>query len=195
MLRFLIVCRWLTCLLLEILIFGGTAYLIDEIYGLGSRDPVPYTETDLECATLNAYFEARGEGMDGMRAVTHVVVNRKLSSRFPSSLCEVVMQGGEVRHQCQFTWYCDGRSDVPEDKVAWKRARRAVLDVLEGRSYDWTYGATHYRAINIAPPYWEDETAITNVVAGHVFSVRARTGEEVQREKEERSQKTFLAKS
>jgi len=48
---------------------------------------------DLDCLTKAAYYEARGEGRDGMRAVVQVVLNRVRHSAFPNSVCGVVFQG------------------------------------------------------------------------------------------------------
>ena len=62
------------------------------------------------CVALTMYWEARGEGRKGMLAVGSVVLNRVDDDRFPDSACGVVYQGGETP-PCQFSWWCDGRSD------------------------------------------------------------------------------------
>ena len=68
----------------------------------------------LRCMALNIYHEARGEPIEGKIAVGHVVLNRAASRRFPGQICAVVKQGGENRrYRCQFSWWCDGRSDRP----------------------------------------------------------------------------------
>src|SRR5690606_7807258 len=47
---------------------------------------------DLECLTQAAYYEARGEGRDGMKAVAQVVLNRVRHSAYPNTVCGVVYQ-------------------------------------------------------------------------------------------------------
>ena len=76
---------------------------------------------EMHCLATNIYHEARGESNEGKFAVGNVTMNRVDSNRFPDSICEVVYQaeyrvnwkGDQVprRHRCQFSWYCDGKSD------------------------------------------------------------------------------------
>ncbi|MBE9552130.1 MAG: cell wall hydrolase, partial [Proteobacteria bacterium] len=47
---------------------------------------------ELECLSLNVYFEARGEPREGQVAVAHVVMNRVADDRFPGGVCAVVHQ-------------------------------------------------------------------------------------------------------
>ena len=73
---------------------------------------------EITCLAQNIYFEARSEPVAGMLAVGHVVLNRVASDRFPDTVCKVIRQGGERRrHRCQFSWWCDGRSDKPHNEV------------------------------------------------------------------------------
>ena len=82
--------------------------------------------TVLMCMALNIYFDARNQDWDGQLAVAHVVQNRVLDSRFPNTHCSVIQDGGERRHQCQFSWYCDGKSDDPLDVLAWRNAMQVA---------------------------------------------------------------------
>ena len=65
----------------------------------------------------NVFFEAGIESTAGKAAVARVTINRTASQRFPDSVCEVVKQGHKhangamKRYKCQFSWYCDGKSD------------------------------------------------------------------------------------
>ena len=58
-----------------------------------------------------------------MLAVASVVLNRVAHPAFPNSVCAVVTQGGE-QPPCQFSWWCDGKSDRPTDPQAWSLAKR-----------------------------------------------------------------------
>ena len=73
---------------------------------------------EISCLALTIYHEARGESERGQLAVGHVVMNRTRSALFPASVCDVVRQGGQQRAHCQFSWWCDGRSDRPKDEAA-----------------------------------------------------------------------------
>ena len=70
-----------------------------------------------ECLAENVYFEARGQGQAGWVAVAQVTLNRVQDTRFPNTICEVVKQGltyesgHPIKNKCQFSWYCDGKSD------------------------------------------------------------------------------------
>ena len=84
----------------------------------------------LVCLALNVYHEARDQPFIGQVAVAQVVMNRVRDDRYPDDVCEVVMQGPTyswkpdfpVRHRCQFSWYCDGKSDKTPDRTAWEQA-------------------------------------------------------------------------
>ena len=50
---------------------------------------------------------------EGQLAVANVIINRALSKKYPSSICGVVFQNADKgRYKCQFTFACDGRSDI-----------------------------------------------------------------------------------
>lgn len=125
--------------------------------GLASAPPASATTDiagELQCLALNIYFEARGEPDEGMRAVGHVVMNRVLHPRFPRSVCQVVRQGGERRrYRCQFSWWCDGRSDRPRDRGAWQESRMLAYQIYVGISRDPTDGALWYHADYVRPEW------------------------------------------
>ena len=125
--------------------------------------------TALVCLALNIYHEARGEGMMGKYAVAHVVMNRVEHDRFPDTVCDVITQRRNNRlHQCQFSWYCDGRSDTPQDKDAWAEAQLIARDVLNEETDDITHGALFYHAHYVSP-FWAEEFTQTVVYGTHIF--------------------------
>lgn len=107
--------------------------------------------TVLMCMALNIYFEARNQDFEAQLAVAHVVENRVMSSQFPNSHCGVIMDGGELRHRCQFSWYCDGKSDVPRNEEAWKNAVRVAASYW--KYSDPTNGALWYHAEYVSPSW------------------------------------------
>ena len=93
------------------------------------------------CLALTLYWEARGEGHRGMTAVGWTVLNRVRSSYFPSTPCDVVFQGGE-QPPCQFSYWCDGKSDRPRDRRGWKTALVIAANLLVDPPRDPTYGGS-----------------------------------------------------
>lgn len=55
-------------------------------------------EAALVALIMNLYFEGRGEGEEGMRAIADTVITRTHDERWPNDVTEVVLQKG------QFTW-------------------------------------------------------------------------------------------
>ena len=102
---------------------------------------------EISCLAQNIYFEARGEPMVGKIAVGHVVLNRAADRRWPRRACSVIKQGGyKQRHRCQFSWWCDGRSDRPVNRAAWKESQHLIK---QGIANDPTNGALCYHAVNV----------------------------------------------
>jgi len=128
---------------------------------------------DLDCLALNIYFEARNEALEGKRAVGHVVMNRVRDQAFPGSVCQVIKDGGEeTRGSCQFSWWCDGRSDDPLDHLAWRESREIAWDVLRGASRDPTSGALWYHADYVSPD-WSTQLAKSGQIGRHIFYQRS----------------------
>ena len=126
--------------------------------------------TALTCLALNVYHEARSDPMVGQYAVAQVVMNRVQHSKFPNDVCSVVKQSRKDG-TCQFSWWCDGKSDKPRDEYAWAYAQMVAVDILLGQGYDAidiTKGATHYHA-NYVRPYWADELEYTVTYGSHLF--------------------------
>ena len=119
------------------------------------------------CLALNVYHEARSDDMIGQYAVAQVVINRVQSSKFPNDVCSVVKQSRNDG-TCQFSWYCDGKSDKPREPYAWAYAQMVAADVILGETVDITDGATHYHA-NYVRPYWADKLEYTVTYGSHLF--------------------------
>ena len=134
-------------------------------------------ETALMCLALNTYHEAKNQSMIGQVATAQVVMNRVADRRYPNTVCEVVKQGPKykgsdvpVRHKCQFSWFCDGKSDEPKkDSKEWRMAQEYARIVLSGRIVlDVTEGATHYHATYVKPS-WETKNTTTTRIESHIF--------------------------
>ena len=138
-------------------------------------------ETAFMCLALNTYHEAKNQSMIGQIATAQVVMNRVEDSRYPNSVCEVVKQGPHrpswedpnkqypVRHRCQFSWYCDGKDDMPKNEKAWKKAQDVAFLVLYDKiQLDVTEGATHYHATYVKPA-WAKTKKRTTRIEKHIF--------------------------
>lgn len=123
----------------------------------------------IECLAKTIYFEARGEPDAGKLAVGHVVMNRVASDDYPDTVCQVMKQGGAERlHRCQFSFYCDGRSDEPKDRVAWRHSQALARAVFWDFSPDPTGGARWYHADYVSPD-WRNHFDKGPVIGQHVF--------------------------
>ena len=123
---------------------------------------------ELECLALTIYFEARGEPDEGKLAVGHVVMNRASHPKFPGEVCKVVRQGGAKRFRCQFTWWCDGRSDRPRDWSAWQQSQALALKIFQQAAPDPTEGALWYHADYVRPS-WQDKLNPGPKIGRHIF--------------------------
>jgi len=129
-----------------------------------------------ECLALNVYYEARSDNLAGKYAVADVVLNRVKDTRYPNTICAVVKQGkmgtegGTVKlNVCQFSWYCDGKSDTPNDEDSWQKAQMIAYNVINHRKFvGITEGSTHYHA-TFVDPYWVSELEFTGTIGQHLF--------------------------
>lgn len=117
------------------------------------------------CLAEVMYWEARGEGQQGMLAVAAVVLNRVEDQRFPNSVCGVVRQGGE-RPPCQFSWWCDGKADAPANPAKWAESLNLANTILTQRPDDPTDGALFYHNISIQDPW---RRPLTTQIGRHIF--------------------------
>lgn len=137
-----------------------------------SSAAAPDVRAEIECLALNIYFEARGETDLGKRAVGHVVLNRVSDPKFPDTICNVIRQGGsKVRWRCQFSWWCDGQSDRPEEMHAWERSKAIARTVYWGESVDPTSGALWYHADSVFPS-WRTKLIRGPAIDNHIFYLR-----------------------
>ena len=161
-----------------------------------NRAPFPYMEQpsvppalvmrpltdplELECMSMNIYFEAAMESTAGKLAVAQVTINRVKSRHYPNTICGVVYEGPHytaangqqfpVRDRCQFSWYCDGKHDTPSGGKMWKQSEEVAKYVLENTELlDITDGATHYHADYIPNPRWAIARHKTLQIDTHIF--------------------------
>lgn len=140
----------------------------------------PYSlENDYHCLASNIYWESRNQSLGGKLAVGQVVLNRVDNKRFPDTICKVVKQtkfypSGKINlHDCQFSWYCDGKSDIPLENELdiYEESFILATKLLEKRPIDFTEGSTHYHNDKVYP-YWADSLERTTRIDNHIFYKR-----------------------
>lgn len=119
-------------------------------------------ELALMCLSLNVYWEARNQSLAGQLAVAQVTMNRVHDPRWPDNVCEVVYD-----HK-QFSWYWDGKSDIPREEKAWRTAMLVASAAMHGSGHTELQGVTHYHAI-YSKPYWKDYMTKVAVIGDHIF--------------------------
>jgi N-acetylmuramoyl-L-alanine amidase len=136
---------------------------------------IKYNES-LYCLALNVYHEARSDSKLGQEAVALVTMNRKDSERYPNTVCGVVYQsktdsnGNPIRNKCQFSWFCDGKSDETKNTDKWIEALEVAAYVYNGYGdiRDITDGAIMYHA-DYVRPYWKNDYTRTTRIDSHIF--------------------------
>jgi spore germination cell wall hydrolase CwlJ-like protein len=98
------------------------------------------------------YWEAKGKSTTDMEAVASVVMNRLGHEGFPDTVCAVVKQGSETRN-CQFSWWCDGRSDQVEEESQYTIAKEIARKALNKQLNDRTHGAMYFHDRNVKPAW------------------------------------------
>lgn len=131
-------------------------------------------EDQINALALNMYHEARGEGFEAMQLVGEVTLNRVDNEHFPDKICDVVYQarldrrGNPIRHKCQFSWYCDGRSDKPQDQEMWEAALEIATGLVDGTLTLIGIDATHYHTTSVNPSWSRRYTEIGRH-GNHIF--------------------------
>ena len=140
-----------------------------------------FNTQEMTCLAMNIYYEARGSNLADKAGVADVVLNRVKDTRYPNTICEVVHQGKQkpswkdpskmvmVRNMCQFSWYCDGKSDDPQDEDLWNESQLIAYQMLEyGTFRGITEGATHYHATYVNPS-WADTLQQVGRLGAHIY--------------------------
>lgn len=130
------------------------------------------TKDDLiVAATL--WGEARGEGVEGMKAVANVIRNRADSLK--KSPKDVVLQ------KKQFSIWNDTTTDNfldkvnksilknPKDGSAWENAKKIVKSHVKTKGPDNTKGAQFYHTISIKPNWDYNKLKYTTTIGNHKF--------------------------
>ena len=118
-----------------------------------------------ECSKLAeaVYYEARGEGWEGMKAVANVIKNRVESSKY--SVQEV------VERPWQFSYVHEVKDKSFKDRQSYEKSLLISYRVLTGKVGDNTLNSTHYLNPKKVKklPKWAKQYERTVVINDHVF--------------------------
>jgi len=121
------------------------------------------------CMAKNLYYEAASESFEGKLAVAQVTMNRVNSSKFPSTVCEVVYQ--KTGSTYQFSWVGEKVSEV-RNKYAWEEcliiARKALT---EAKLHDTIYKtqSMYYHNTSVNPGW---KLKYVAKIGNHLFYTR-----------------------
>ena len=121
------------------------------------------------CLSEVLYYEARGEGAGGQKAIAEVVFHRMNHGNYGHSICAVVYEGRN-RPGCQFSFACNGDMKKAKQADAWRRSEALATEIMT-REVDLknnTGGATNFHAISVSPD-WADTKEKTTQIGNHVF--------------------------
>ncbi|MGN6157783.1 MAG: cell wall hydrolase [Devosia sp.] len=126
------------------------------------------------CLTQAIYHEARGESEQGQWAVANVIINRAMSHQFPSTLCGVVYQNADQGfHRCQFTFACDGKSDMGTEVPAWTKATKmaavAYSEFKQGERPGVIPNSAMYYHTLWVDPDWSNKFRRVATIGAHEF--------------------------
>lgn len=121
------------------------------------------------CLSDALYYEARGEGEKGQKAIAEVIFTRLQKGKYGHSICAVVYEGAN-QPKCQFSFTCNGALKNTKNQVAWTKAQQLAARILTGEETlkNATGGAVNFHAITVDPE-WAGELARTTQIGNHVF--------------------------
>jgi spore germination cell wall hydrolase CwlJ-like protein len=122
-----------------------------------------------KCLSEVLYYEARGEGAGGQKAIAEVVFHRMNHGDYGHSICAVVYEG-KGRPGCQFSFTCNGEIDRPKQMAAWRESEKLAAQILTGQVSlrNATGGALNFHAVSVSPD-WADTMDKTTQIGNHIF--------------------------
>ena len=128
------------------------------------KDLSSFDKQQINCLAENIYFEAGNQSEAGKIAVSHVVMNRVESKKFPATPCKVIKQ--KVGKVCQFSWVCK-RMRVRNFKL-FSESTRIAEKVYFSSVKDNTSGSTFFHA-TYSRPSWAKIFRRTVRIGDHIF--------------------------
>jgi spore germination cell wall hydrolase CwlJ-like protein len=127
-----------------------------------------FEERERRCLATAIYFEARGEPVRGQIAVGQVIMNRVRSPAFPETICGVVYQG-QMQPGCQFSFACDGKTDIPRPDAQWDLAQKLAKQITAGAVWLPEVGYSTYYHADYVNPQWKSAMNRIDSIGRHIF--------------------------
>jgi spore germination cell wall hydrolase CwlJ-like protein len=125
--------------------------------------PTKMVNVDQLCMAVAIYHEARGESIDGQRAVASVILQRGLvAGRWGNTPCEVIVP-------VQFSFLDkSGNFDPITDIEAWNKAYRVATEMISNGPLTELEGADHYHTFSVNPS-WNFSMRLVAEIDAHRF--------------------------
>ena len=128
----------------------------------------------ISCLARNVYYEARGESLEGQKAVALVTLNRVENSMFPDTICGVVNERKTVkgRTKCQFSWRCESHTNpkkaVRQSHESYQAALSAILEYDTLTTTLVTKDTLFFHATHVRP-FWRKVKQRLTRIDNHIF--------------------------
>ena len=128
----------------------------------------------ISCLARNVYYEARGESIEGQKAVALVTLNRVENSMFPDTICGVVNERKVVkgRTKCQFSWRCESHTNpkkaVRQSHESYQAALTAILEYETLTTTLITKDTLFFHAKHVRP-FWRKVKQRLTRIDNHIF--------------------------
>ncbi len=134
--------KWLIIVLMVVI----GCFLFPSFSSANQKEFSP-TNVDIYWLTQNIYHEARGEGTFGMIMVGYVTLQRLTDGRWGNTIKKVVTS----KHQ--FSWYWDGKSDIPKDELSWNTCKSAAMVSILLNGITGYQGVIYYHDPRVNPKW------------------------------------------
>jgi spore germination cell wall hydrolase CwlJ-like protein len=130
----------------------------------------PKHAAEQTCLAEALYFEARGEGEEGQKAIAEVILARVESKLYPKTICDVVYQGAERKTGCQFSFVCDGSLLRKKHRAAWDQAELLAAKIVNGSISlaGRTSKAVSFHTVGVNPVWSRTMMRVTQI-GNHIF--------------------------
>ena len=131
---------------------------------------------------INKYVSIFDLGPYRNKSVDYPDYAKKLAKRvkdkkYPNTVCDVIHQakkwkGKLIRNKCQFSYYCDGKSEKYKELDALLQVIDTSELILQGVMLEQTIGATHYHTWKVSP-HWSRSPNFIKLgrVGSHIFYI------------------------
>jgi spore germination cell wall hydrolase CwlJ-like protein len=126
--------------------------------------------SEQRCLAEALYYEARGEGEEGQKAIAEVILARVESKLYPKTICDVVYQGASRKTGCQFSFACDGSLLKKKHHAAWEQAELLAAKIVNGslRLAGRTSKAVSFHTVGVTPVWSRTMMRVTQI-GNHIF--------------------------